>query len=61
MASLDFSEAIKPLQVGMNMLPGIAEAIQQDDLYVIADCFAGIARVEEDAFTIYLKTLSEFE
>jgi hypothetical protein len=61
MASLDFSEAIKPLQVGMNMLPGIAEAIQHEHLNEAAAGFARIVEYERDAFTILLKTVSEFE
>jgi len=59
MASLDFSEAIKLLQAGMNMLPGIAEAIQQDDLSKAAAGFARIAEYEKKAFSILLKSMGE--
>jgi len=61
MANLDFSEAINQFRAGMAMLPGIAEAIQQEQLNEAAAGFARIAEYERDAFTILLKTMSEFE
>ena len=59
MASLDFSEATKQFQAGISVLPKIADAIQQDDLYTAAAGFAAIAEHEEEAYTILLNCVGE--
>jgi hypothetical protein len=59
MANLDFSESIKLVQASMSMLPGIAEAIQRDDLNDAAAGFARIAENEKEAYSLLLKHISK--
>jgi hypothetical protein len=53
-AGLDFSDAIHQLRNAMSMIPGIAEAIQQDHIKEAAAGFAGIAETERKAYTTLL-------
>jgi hypothetical protein len=59
MANLDFNEAIKGFQAGVSVLPGIADAIKQDDLAAVAAGFTEIAEYEKEAFTSLLNRVSE--
>ena len=60
MAGLDFTEAIGRLRNAMSMIPGIAEALQKDNIKEAATGFARIAEKERDAYTILLKCVGEF-
>jgi hypothetical protein len=50
MAGLDFSGAIERLRESMAAIPGLAEAISQNDLEGAAACFHRIAEVEAAAY-----------
>ena len=59
MAGLDFSAAIERFKRGMEIIPEIANAIQQGDLAQAANGFARVAQLEKEAFTILLTSLGE--
>jgi hypothetical protein len=52
MAGMDFSEAINRFKITIEILPKIAEAIQNDDLPEASKGFASVAEIEKEAFTI---------
>jgi hypothetical protein len=59
MAAMDFAAAIERFKRGVEIIPEIANAIQQDDLTWAANGFATIAQLEKEAFTILLSSLGE--
>ncbi len=59
LSEVDFSAAIERIQRGMELIPGIAHAIQQGDLPRAAHGFAMVAQLEKEAYTILLTSLGE--
>jgi hypothetical protein len=59
MSEMDFSAALESFKRGVEIIPMIANAIQQGDLAWAANGFATVAQLEKEAFTILLTSMGE--
>jgi hypothetical protein len=59
MAGMDFSAAIERFKRELEIIPMIANAIQQGDLARAANGFSTVAQLEKEAYSILLTSLGE--
>jgi hypothetical protein len=58
---LDFSIVINRFRSTLDIIPKIADSIEKNDFSAASSGFANIAKIEQEAYTLLLKSVGDFE